>query len=111
MDPEFSVLIDGSIFGSVFMNLVWPNLFLDSTQFLRFFNFPTNQLRKLRKVENFYFSFIFDPRMGLFDRCFKGKKNVDGEESANESNPPAAPSSESAKNPRQTMIERSASGK
>lgn len=50
--------------------------------------------------------------MGLFDRCFKGKKNVDEEQSTNESVPPAAPSTESAnpKHPRQTMVERSASG-
>jgi len=48
--------------------------------------------------------------MGLFDRCFKGKKNINEEESADDSAPPAAPSSESScKNPRQTMIERSAS--
>jgi len=49
--------------------------------------------------------------MGLFDRCFKGKKNVDEEQSTNESVPPAAPSTESAnpKHPRQTMVERSAS--
>ena len=50
--------------------------------------------------------------MGVFDRCFKGKKNVDEEQSTNESVPPAAPSTESAnpKHPRQTMVERSASG-
>jgi len=49
--------------------------------------------------------------MGLFDRCFKGKKNLDEEQSTNDSQPPAAPSSESAnpKIPRQTMVERSAS--
>ena len=51
--------------------------------------------------------------MGLFDRCFKGKKNLDEEQSTNDSQPPAAPSTESAnpKIPRQTMVERSASGK
>ena len=51
--------------------------------------------------------------MGLFDRCFKGKKNLDEEQSTNDSQPPAAPISESAypKIPSETMVETSASGK
>jgi len=48
--------------------------------------------------------------MGLFDLCFKGKKNHSEEESTNDSYPPGAPSSESAHPKcRQTMVERSAS--
>ena len=52
--------------------------------------------------------------MGLFDRCFKGKKDLGEEESCNDACPPDAPSSTNPKqtmmNPRQTMIERSPSG-
>jgi len=64
--------------------------------------------------KNTSITLIFDPRMGLFDRCFKGKKDLGEEESCNDACPPAAPSTDSQTNakpmnPRQTMIERSPS--
>merc|ERR1711990_1219317 len=57
-----------------------------NTKIIKFKRKVLNISSRMGKV-----SFIFDPRMGLFDRCFKGKKNVDEEQSTNESVPPAAP--------------------